>query len=1280
MKPTLDFFLSYYPDCCEERRAAVAELVQNKIVHKFYVVTPPTEKTNDQLPEGCEVMATDAPRSTKFLRQIAQRAEARYVALFLSPLTFKPGYRCLERMVQAAEDTGAVMVYADRYDAAGAHPVIDYQRGSLRDDFDFGSLWLVRTEALKEFFSKERSRFRHAALYALRLHLSRKGLIFHLPELLYTELDTDLRQSGEKQFDYVNPANREVQLEMERACTEHLKRINAWLAPDEYDELPTDDGCYPVEASVIIPVRNRVKTIADAVESVLSQEADFDYNIIVVDNHSTDGTHEVVAALAAANKRVVLLTPERDDLGIGGCWDMAVRSAHCGRYAIQLDSDDLYAHCGVLAQIVEAFAKQRAAMVVGSYSMVDFSLNTLPPGLIAHREWTAENGRNNALRINGLGAPRAFRTDVLRRIGFPNTSYGEDYALGLAFSRRYRIGRIYEELYLCRRWEGNSDAALSVEKINKNNFYKDALRSVELDARRAMLALWNSEANQQEADAFFEKQMKLWPEVKARFEALDKEVQTRCLEQGDYSLAVQFNPARIVSTAAKVDKRNLKKRPCFLCDHNRPENQTALPVEGTLQMLVNPFPILPGHLTVSARRHTPQELQKLLPAMCKLAWQLPDKLVFYNGARCGASAPDHAHLQAGNRGIVPIERDWKQHENHLEKLYPLNGEEEGELDELGYVAKSVGLYLLKDYACPAFVLRGGQADGELFLISKLLGVLPVEGKTNEPDVNMLAWREQGEPGQPDSLVMVLFSRKKHRPDCYFAEGRAQCLVSPGALDMGGLLITPRESDFKRMTPRMAASILREVSHSEAEVAQIARKLHGGRLGKKTTTQQAGFEVTEEPDVKVGIMNAEAVTFTLNAPFTAKGETVTGEQMARCVDGGIEWNGNIYSELYFSPDEAESASFTLHDVTIGINFHWTRKEKQTFRGALRLIVDEERLVVINEVPVELYLESVISSEMNPNSSLELLKAHAVVSRSWVFSQIKQRRQAGAHTAGYFSFVHKGDEYIKWYDRSDHLLFDVCADDHCQRYQGITNAALPKVTQAVAETRGAVLLYDDLLCDARFSKCCGGATECYSACWDEKDMPYLKPIRDTHDEAALPDLTNEEEAERWIRSTPETFCNTQDGKLLSQVLKDYDQSTTDFYRWRVHLTAAEIASLVSEKLGEDFGKILNLQPVLRGASGRLIKLRIEGEKRSMVIGKELEIRRVLSPTHLYSSAFVVDKDAADANGVPAGFTLIGAGWGHGVGMCQIGAAVMSDRGYKYSDILAHYYKDAEITKLY
>ena len=427
-------------------------------------------------------------RSTVSLREIASGIKTKYTLLYQKAASCDMSEDALARMVRVADDTGALMVYADHYVVKDgireAHPLIDLQEGALRDDFDFGTVTLVRTDVLREFTERQSREYEYAALYAFRLYMQRKGLIFHLNEYLYTSEMLDMRKSGEKQFDYVNPRNREVQIEMEQAVTEHLTIIGALVDNKKYKEPQFTLGDFPVEASVIIPVFNREKTIADAVRSALSQEASFEYNVIVVDNHSTDNTGKILREIS--DPRLVVIVPERTDLGIGGCWNEAVYSKSCGRFAVQLDSDDLYSGTDTLQRIVDCFHEQRTGMVIGSYRMCDFNLQTLPPGIIDHREWTDDNGANNALRINGLGAPRAFFTPLLREVGFPNTSYGEDYALGLWFSRTYRIGRIYDELYLCRRWGGNSDADLSIDKLNKNNSYKDKLRTIELLARKKM--------------------------------------------------------------------------------------------------------------------------------------------------------------------------------------------------------------------------------------------------------------------------------------------------------------------------------------------------------------------------------------------------------------------------------------------------------------------------------------------------------------------------------------------------------------------------------------------------------------------------------------------------------------------------------------------------------------------------------------------------------------------------------------------------------------------------
>ncbi len=461
------------------------------------------------------------------------------------------------------------------------------------------------------------------------------------------------------------------------------------------------------------------------------------------------------------------------------------------------------------------------------------------------------------------------------------------------------------------------------------------------------------------------------------------------------------------------------------------------------------------------------------------------------------------------------------------------------------------------------------------------------------------------------------------------------------------------------------------------------------LSANTTSPLAA--TGHEPLVTVGIVSGKRIVFSLNQPYETEGTPVAGDQTAELAAGAIVWNGRRHRELLFRPS-APGASFSLKDVTIGINFHWERKETQTFTGSLRLIVDGGKILAVNELPIEQYLESVISSEMSATSSLQLLKAHAVISRSWLLAQIEKRHAAAADAHYRPAFVETGDTLVRWYDREDHTLFDVCADDHCQRYQGITKETSPHVAEAIRQTRGQILTANGAICDARFSKCCGGAVEEFQYCWEDSAKSYLRAVRDWlpqrvaapdtagKDAAALPDLTQEAQAEQWIRTRPASFCNTADRTVLSQVLNDYDQETTDFYRWQVEYTQQELASLLADKLHMDFGAVLDMIPLTRGKSGRIVTLKIVGTRRTLTLGKELEIRRALSKTHLYSSAFVVDRQEVGAQGIPARFTLTGAGWGHGVGLCQIGAAVMGEQGYAYDEILSHYYPGAAITKSY
>lgn len=1288
MREKIDLFLP-----CEDltvAQEALTELHDNKTVQHINLLVSSDFAAQHQVPDGCTFVVIDRLESSNTITSIAENTDADYVIICTKTTPIKWGLYALERFLRTADDTGAVMIYSDHYsmvkdeslsqDGTSAvgklekHPVIDYQEGSLRDDFDFGSLWLIKSQCLRDYAAQtDRVDYLYAGLYDLRLYLSRVGEIFHLNEYLYTENELDTRKSGEKQFDYVNPRNREVQIEMERACTQHLEKVGA-LIDTSYYRLPDfNEQDFEYEASVVIPVFNREKTIADAVKSALSQKANFKFNVIVVNNHSTDKTGEILSRIAHEMEekndkqagRLIQIVPERRDLGIGGCWNVAINSDHCGKFAVQLDSDDLYSSPKTLQKIVDAFYKQKAAMMIGSYRMCDFDLNTLPPGLIDHKEWTEDNGCNNALRINGLGAPRAFFTPLVRQIQFPNTSYGEDYALGLAFSRRYRIGRIYDELYLCRRWGGNSDAALSIDRVNANNLYKDRLRTMELKARRQMLQGKADIMEDSSISRFFNRQLEKWDDARHRFRDL-KHVETKKLSE---EVRLQFNPARIVSTGAKIDKKTLGERPCFLCDKNRPKEQMSQQIDERFHLLVNPFPILPVHFTIPARKHQPQAIYKNYGEMHRFLSLHSELMVFYNGPKCGASAPDHLHFQAGTSGILPLQANWQRLSRNLTDIISLNDEEK--------------IAVVRDFIVPAFVIISKSEESDETLFHRLYKSMPMRGDETEPMMNIIAWRKG------DEYISVVIPREKHRPEAYFAEGDAQVMVSPGALDMSGLIITPREEDFHKLTEESATTILQECGISTEKMNSIVTKL---KTSKEAETETATlYNNGKQPNVTVGIVSGQKIHFSLNKPYLAKGETVMGEQVVEFSEGGVLWNGNQYSKLTFHPQSAD-ASFSLSDVTIGVNFHWERKETQTFLGTLRFVVEADKICAINELPVEKYLESVISSEMSATSSLELLKAHAVISRSWLLAQMKKRREVAASGNNFFSFVKKDDMLIRWYDRDDHTIFDVCADDHCQRYQGITKETSPHVAEAIRQTLGQVLLDGEDICDARFSKCCGGETEEFQYCWEDTPKSYLTAVRDLvlgvkneeqEDSSRFTlhsSLQDEATAEQWIRSNPPAFCNTTDKKILSQVLNDYDQETADFYRWKVTYSQEKLQQLFEEKLKMNFGAILDMKAVERGKSGRISKLQIIGTEKTFTIGKELEIRRALSDTHLYSSAFVVDKYDKDEQGVPQRFEIIGAGWGHGVGLCQIGAAVMGEQGYAYNDILLHYYQGAEIKQLY
>ena len=738
--------------------------------------------------------------STSGIKTITKQSDTEFILLYIKPYPLQLGYKAIERMADYLMADSAGMAYADHYimkeDTRLPHPVIDYQKGSVRDDFDFGSLIMFRTDIFRKATEclKTQKDYMYSGLYALRLAVSRISKIVHIREFLYTEVEDDLRKSGEKQFDYVDPRNRAVQIEREEAFTYHLKKIGAFL-PQRTKLINTNEGHFEYEASVIIPVRNRVKTIDDAIKSVLEQVTDFKFNIIIIDNHSTDGTTECIDRYKD-NKKVIHLVPERTDLGIGGCWNLGIDHPECGRYAVQLDSDDLYSSPHTLQTIVDKFRTEKCAMVIGSYRMTNFSLETLPPGVIDHKEWTDENGHNNALRINGLGAPRAFYTPLLREIRVPNTSYGEDYALGLAFSRNYRIGRVYDVVYLCRRWEGNSDAALSIEKINQNNSYKDSLRTLEINMRQGLA--------KREAEDFTAGQFGKWELCRKNHEAL-KDIKTKCFNIDGNLIKVQFNPARAVSTLAKLDKSSIEARPCFLCMKNKPEEQDSINIDAGMKfsIRINPYPILTGHLTISSEEHIPQTLAD------KAEMQLPGKIlekvedyfgqgyaIFYNGAKCGASAPDHFHFQAAKKEDIPFISQW----NELFKSATCNGSTKMENGDTCYS------YTVNSFVCPIKVFTSLSGNIDTGLLLGYLDSLPKHEGESEARYNMFAWREQD-----DVFCAAFFPRDKHRPSCYFAEGGEQIFVSPGALDMAGLIVTPREEDFNKIDETDIKKIYKEVS-------------------------------------------------------------------------------------------------------------------------------------------------------------------------------------------------------------------------------------------------------------------------------------------------------------------------------------------------------------------------------------------------------------------------------------------------------------------------------------
>ena len=704
-----------------------------------------------------------------------------------------------------------------------------------------------------------------------------------------------------------------------------------------------------------------------------------------------------------------------------------------------------------------------------------------------------------------------------------------------------------------------------------------------------------------------EEQLQEWPAAREAFNNLEK-VQTRVLSSS--GLALQHNPARIISTTAKIKPAEIASRSCFLCEDCRPKEQRSIELDDKFYLLINPYPILREHFCVVSREHRQQRFKDCYEEMLDIASRLePGYMIFYNGPRSGASAPDHLHMQIGRAEGIPLVDKLRENE-------PPQKDEPVTIQPFGF---------------PIIVLKGNDPAKLWDYVS---GMTVYDGEY-EPRMNVLSFNRNGQ------VITAIIPRGKHRPDCYYAEGADKIMVSPGAVDMFGLVITPRKEDFESLTERQVLDIYHQVT-------------------------------PQQPKINVGIMAAKEIRFCLNESFTDGRSSFEGEMQVSVTGGRLNWNGILIDSLTLKPHE-HGSTFTLHDVTIGIGFHWERKEEQTFSGQLKFIVENGLVRAINILPVEDYLTSVISSEMKPTATKEFLKAHAVISRSWVLAQLRSPYHK-ADAAAPITNDHILNRIIKWYDHDQHTLFDVCADDHCQRYQGRTRIISAAAEAAVKDTFGQTLVNEGHLCDARFSKCCGGVTEQFETCWQDEHKPYLVALRDSSiNEGALPDLTIEENAREWILSEPKSFCNSADGNILSESLNGYDLETPDYYRWKVEYTTQQISDIFRRKSGLDIGDIVDLRPIKRGPSGRIYELEIEGTKQTVTIGKELEIRRTLSESHLFSSAFIVEK-------TQEGFILKGAGWGHGVGLCQIGAAVMAAKGYTYREILQHYYPDTTLGRFY
>ena len=750
-----------------------------------------------------------------------------------------------------------------------------------------------------------------------------------------------------------------------------------------------------------------------------------------------------------------------------------------------------------------------------------------------------------------------------------------------------------------------------------------------------------------------------WPLMREGYAAL-REIETRNITIARSNLVIQHNPRRIISTAARVDRDSIEARRCFLCAASLPPEEKGIAYESDMIILCNPFPILDNHLSIVHRRHIAQQIEGNVEILLRLARDLsPAYFVLYNGPECGASAPDHLHFQACSRTLLPVEDDLRRSISES-KNDAISGD-------------GAAVFMPNETGRSVIVFRSAEISRLARLIYGALDELSKETAKAEPMVNIICTHEEGE------WRVFLFPRARHRPSYYFAEDGERLTVSPGAIDMAGVIVVPRREDFARIDASHIEQIFSEVSLSKEKVDKVIENL--------MIKHQSEPPAQKEPLIRVGLVTGvRAARVTLHGRFTdANGVSFTeGDYTATAENGAISLDGDKQiraRSLSLSPVKFDDCRFTVHDVVIGIDFHWERKESQSFQGTLELRASEEGLIVVNELPLEAYLISVISSEMSAYCPVELLRAHAIVARGWLLAQLQGTQNKTGDIAQRASRSTQ-EEIIRWYDRENHAEFDVCADDHCQRYQGISKAFSQAAFDAVSDTRGKVLMSEGEICDTRYAKSCGGRTEIYSAAWENMDVPYLSSIYDGEDDPdgyILP-LSVESNAEAWIASSPEAYCNAASSELLSRILTSFDQETQNFYRWEVDYSGDELSEIIEARLGRDLGRIVALEPIERGHSGRIIRLRITGEKESFIIGKELEIRRTLARSHLYSSAFVVRSEQNPATGFIERVRLIGAGWGHGVGLCQIGAAVMADIGHSHEEILAHYFRNTRLSALY